>query len=137
MKLKNLLGICLACSFAGSGFSHATIIDGYFKARIYADESDEGIFSGNLRGKKVSGYFWWDTALAPAADPNYPYATYYSGGPNDWLNFIFEVDGKKLMWQVKMAPVLTQVKQGRVWQLTTLILRISFMLHNQLSKVIF
>lgn len=113
MTLKSLLSICLACSFACSGFSHATIIDGYFKARIYADESDEGIFSGNLRGKKVSGHFWWDTALAPAADPNYPHATSYSGGPNDWLNFIFEIDGKKINVASKNGPSVDPSEAGQ------------------------
>ena len=83
-------------SFAIPTFSYAAIIDGYFNGRVYMDESDEGVWSTSLRGKKVSGYFSYDTSLAPAANPDYPYATSYSSATNSWLNLIYYIDGKKI-----------------------------------------
>ncbi|MES2825668.1 MAG: hypothetical protein V4732_18855 [Pseudomonadota bacterium] len=66
MKIKILLlNIFLVISFANPHFSCAAIIDGYFNGRVYMDESDEGFWSTNPRGKKVSGYFSYDTSLAP------------------------------------------------------------------------
>lgn len=91
-----LLNICLAFSLIIPAFSNAAIVDGYFKGRINTYQSNDPIWSENLRGEKISGYFWYDTALAPAAIPDYPYETDYSGFTNSWLNLTYYIDGKTI-----------------------------------------
>jgi hypothetical protein len=91
-----LINICLAFSLIIPTFSSAAIIDGYFKGRMNTFQSNDPIWSENLRGEKISGYFWYDTALAPAASPGYPFATDYSSFTNSWLNLTFYIGGKTM-----------------------------------------
>ncbi|MES2822813.1 MAG: PEP-CTERM sorting domain-containing protein [Pseudomonadota bacterium] len=87
---------CAIFLFITSTCVNAVIVDGKFSAVIYYDGSDEGVWSRSLSGSEVTAQFWYDTALAPAPDPNYPHATSYRSETNSWLNLIYFIDGKTI-----------------------------------------
>lgn len=92
MQLKKWLVVILLLTPA---LANAVIIEGNFSGWVFADESDEGVWSKNMRGEEISGHLRYDTDLAPAADPNYPYTSRYaSSGTNSWLSLTYFIDGK-------------------------------------------
>ena len=84
--------------FIASTCVNAVIVEGNFKAWVGSDESDEGVWSKNLWGSKVTGAFWYDTELAPAPfiSSSYPSSTSYRSQTNSWLNLVFSIDGKTI-----------------------------------------
>lgn len=87
---------CAAIFFAISTCANAIIVDGNFNAWIYSDGSDEGFWSKNLRGSKVTGQFWYDTELAPAGYLYPSHTTSYSSATNSWLHLTYLIDGKTI-----------------------------------------
>ena len=73
--------------------SSATIIDGYFKGVIYLDESDPAIWNSDPQANTVTGYFSYDTLLAPDERDGYP-GNYSS--TNHWLDLYFNIGGRKI-----------------------------------------
>jgi hypothetical protein len=91
---KNIFGAIFL--FIISTCANAVIIDGNFSALVYYDGSDEGVWSRDLNGVEVAGKFWYDTVMAPASDPNYPYSTMYLSQKRSWLNLTYFIDGKTI-----------------------------------------
>jgi hypothetical protein len=87
---------CAIFLFITSACVNAVIIEGNFRAQVYYDGSDEGIWSKDLLGSEVTGTFWYDTALAPAPDPRNPYYTSYLSDTNSWINILYFIDGKTI-----------------------------------------
>ncbi|MES2826406.1 MAG: PEP-CTERM sorting domain-containing protein [Pseudomonadota bacterium] len=78
---------------------NAVIIDGSFNAQVVFDQSDEGMWSRDLRGSEVTGKFWYDTELGPTPESGFPHNPYlynYESETNPWINLILFIDGKTI-----------------------------------------
>jgi hypothetical protein len=94
MNLKNYCAISFFVSaLLVPNISSATIIDGYFKGFIYLDQSDPSLWKSNPQANTVTGYFSYDTLLAPDERDGYP-GSYSSA--NHWLDLYFNIGGRKI-----------------------------------------
>ena len=94
MTLKNyFLTSVLACTLFIPSISSATIIDGYFKGFVYLDQSDPSTWNSDPQASTVTGYFSYDTFLAPDERDGYPGA--YSS-TDHWLDLYFNIGGRKI-----------------------------------------
>jgi len=85
--------------FIASAVVNAVVIDGNFSAIVAYEDSDEGIWSKDLRDSEVIGEFWLDTNLGPAPQSDFPSSpdlNYYESETNSWINLTLFIDGKKI-----------------------------------------
>jgi hypothetical protein len=106
---------CLAALFTfaltAANTASATVIDGYFKGFVYLDDSNPEIWITDPRAKEVSGYFSYDTLLAPTESEEHP-GNYVS--TNHWLDLYFDVGGRRINGLVEPRSDIATPRQERL-----------------------
>jgi len=95
--------------FIAANFANAIIIEGDFIARVAYEDSDEGIWSKDLRDSEVIGKLWFDTDYGPTPQTGFPVSPdlkLYESKTNSWINLILVVDGKTI--DLSMAAGTTE-----------------------------